>query len=153
AAAVLEDHDAGGLVGVVLLGHVDPVVAHGVGEDLALPLVLRDGALRHVVVGNAVGAVVVVLDADGGGAGAPAAGLVGVIHLAGVGQVNEQHVQVGPFGDRRHLPLPVLAVGLDDARGGAAEGRLVGHGDGPADGRLLDLRLGGAGLEVLLAEG
>ena len=46
--AVLVDVHAGRLGRVVLLGHVDPVVAHGAGEDLALVEgVLRDLALRH----------------------------------------------------------------------------------------------------------
>ena len=46
-AAVLEHHRAGGLVGLVLRGDVDPIIAHGAGIDLAGPLVLRDLALRH----------------------------------------------------------------------------------------------------------
>ncbi len=48
--AVLVDVHAGRLGRVVLLRHVDPVVAHRAGEDLApVEGVLRDLPLRHVV--------------------------------------------------------------------------------------------------------
>ncbi len=40
ALAVLEDHDAGGMIVLVLGRHVDPPVARGAGEDLALPRLL-----------------------------------------------------------------------------------------------------------------
>ncbi len=56
--AVLEDHDAGGVGGVVLGGDVDPVVAGGAGVDFAGgPLVLGDGALGDACLDEGVGAV------------------------------------------------------------------------------------------------
>ena len=65
AAAVLEDHDAGRRLGVVLGRDVDPVIADGAGEDLALPGVLGDLALGHARLLHRVGAELVIVGGMG----------------------------------------------------------------------------------------
>src|SRR5262249_44683438 len=60
-AAVLEDHEARRHLRVVLRRRVDPVVAHGAGEDLAGPRELLDLALRHAVLRLRVGPEFVVV--------------------------------------------------------------------------------------------
>ena len=67
AAAVLKDHEAGGLGGVVLLGHINPVVALGAGEYLAR----GEGVFGHFPVGRiglglGIGAERVVVRGKGG---------------------------------------------------------------------------------------
>ena len=61
ASAILKDHDTGRLLRVVLGRNVDPVLAHGAGEDLRGPGVLGHGPLRHALLGLRIGAELVVL--------------------------------------------------------------------------------------------
>ena len=56
AAAVEKDHHASGLGGVVLLGDVNPVVAHCAREDRRIcPSMFRDRAARHALLRHRVG--------------------------------------------------------------------------------------------------
>jgi hypothetical protein len=57
AAAILEDHERSWLCWIVLLRHIDPVIAHGAGIDGAVGEgVLRDFAARHAFLREGVGA-------------------------------------------------------------------------------------------------
>lgn len=68
AAAVLEDHDASGGIGIVLSGYIKPVVAGGAFVDFTGgELVLGDGALGDAVLDEGVGAVCIFEDIFGVG--------------------------------------------------------------------------------------
>ena len=66
---VLKHHDASWLGRVVLGWNVDKVVAHGPGEDLALPGLLRDLAAGDPLLDLGIGAELVFLVARQGGEG------------------------------------------------------------------------------------
>jgi hypothetical protein len=131
AGTVLPDHDAGGLGGVVLRGDIHLHFAHGVREDLALPLELLEAPHGHAGLALRVRPEHVMLDAVGAAPEHLAPGLDAPGHFLKVGQLQRERLQLAAHADHA---ADFLAVHSHDAR-------VVLGEHGPGERGFLQLRL------------
>jgi hypothetical protein len=144
AGAVLPDHEAAGLIGLMIGGGINSDPADGIGEDLAVfPFEGLEGAFGDVGVGEAFGGGFEMFDANLAALLNASVDEDAIIGFGEVGKVKGEDLQaIGA--DLNHI-AEQFAIFANDA------GRLFGEG-GPSDGGAFDLGGGAIVDEGLMAE-